>query len=287
MGITAVPTRANFTAPPPPLTIPSVAPAHPTPSRPNHPLLQPPHPRNLGGVPFFAAIAVPDLSCETRKNSAEQLLAAILAADDADDAGDVGDAKANDAGTTGADDPAGRLSAVDDVDWDLDAAGDGGYDFGARGGDDAGIGGASVGLRATGGGMEGVGGGLESGGCGGGGSGGGDGCDGDGDDGGVGASSQRKRDSEINVRKSQTFFKLAGRLKNGEIYFYQRPLTRQLEKEERSSFIFVILASELVSASVCVCVCMWAYGRMGVYGAPSTPSPEGVGVGHKMASVTK
>ena len=26
---------------------------------------------------------------------------------------------------------------------------------------------------------------------------------------------------------------------------------------------------------------------MGVYGAPSTPSPEGAGVGHKMASVTK
>ncbi len=27
--------------------------------------------------------------------------------------------------------------------------------------------------------------------------------------------------------------------------------------------------------------------RMSVYGAPSTPSPEGAGVGHKMASVTK
>ena len=26
---------------------------------------------------------------------------------------------------------------------------------------------------------------------------------------------------------------------------------------------------------------------MGVYGAPSTPSPEGAGVGHKMVSVTK
>ena len=30
----------------------------------------------------------------------------------------------------------------------------------------------------------------------------------------------------------------------------------------------------------------WREG-MGVYGAPSTPSPEGAGVGHKMASVTK
>ena len=44
---------------------------------------------------------------------------------------------------------------------------------------------------------------------------------------------QTQRESELKVRKSDTFFKLAGRLKNGEIYYYQRLLTRQLEKEEK------------------------------------------------------